>query len=73
MNLSFCGCGFLAVYHLGVAKALLQHGQGLLSQIQRVSGASAGALAGALLVIKPESMEVSYLHVSELQIRGYYG
>lgn len=57
MNLSFCGCGFLAVYHLGVAKALLQHGQGLLSQIQKVSGASAGALAGALLVIKPEAME----------------
>lgn len=59
MNLSFCGCGFLAVYHLGVAKALLQHGSGFLSQIQKISGASAGALAAALLVVKPEAMEVS--------------
>lgn len=57
MNLSFCGCGFLAVYHLGVAKALLQHGSGFLSQIQKISGASAGALAAALLVVKPEAME----------------
>ena len=58
MNLSFAGCGFLGVYHLGVAKALAQHGTRLMLNVQRFAGASAGALVAAALALKGTDMEV---------------
>ncbi|XP_045200088.2 patatin-like phospholipase domain-containing protein 4 isoform X2 [Mercenaria mercenaria] len=58
MNISFCGCGFLGIYHIGVAKALLKHAPSFLSKIERVGGASAGALIGALLVCEPNKLDV---------------
>ncbi|KAL8583233.1 hypothetical protein ACOMHN_013788 [Nucella lapillus] len=53
MHLSFCGCGFLGVYHLGVVSCLLKHGTRFLSRVDGVAGASAGALAAALVVTCP--------------------
>ena len=53
LNLSFCGCGFLGMYHLGVASCLVKHGPGFLASVDRVAGASAGALIAALLVTAP--------------------
>lgn len=58
MNLSFCGSGFLGIYHIGVAKALLKHAPSFMSKIERVGGASAGALVGAILVCDPTKLEV---------------
>jgi len=52
INLSFAGCGFLAVYHLGVAKALMMHGRKFLMNVQRFAGASAGALVAAVLAVR---------------------
>lgn len=63
MNLSFAGCGFLGVYHLGVAKALSQHGSKLLLNTQKFAGASAGALVAAALAVRgtdPEAIQVRY-------------
>jgi len=66
MNLSFSGCGFLAVYHLGVAKALMLHGRKFLMNVQRFAGASAGALVAAALTVGDSDLQA--LEVSSLQI-----
>ncbi|CAN7999102.1 unnamed protein product [Ixodes hexagonus] len=44
MNLSFSGCGFLGIYHVGVASAFREYAPNCLGKI---AGASAGALAAA--------------------------
>ena len=51
INLSFAGCGFLGIYHLGVALCLARHGQKLLSRVHRFAGASAGALAASAIAV----------------------
>lgn len=58
LNLSLCGCGFLGIYHLGVASCMVKHGQKLLARLDRVAGASAGALAAAVLVSAPTTRHV---------------
>ena len=50
LNISFNGCGFLGVYHVGVASALHHYLPNL--EFNYVCGASAGAMAGACLVGK---------------------
>lgn len=47
MNLSFSGCGFLGLYHMGVACCFRQYCP-QISQNQ-ISGASAGALVATAL------------------------
>lgn len=42
INLSYCGCGFLGMYHLGVASAIQQYAPRL--SVHRISGVSAGSL-----------------------------
>ncbi|KAI0226335.1 Patatin-like phospholipase domain-containing protein 4 [Lamellibrachia satsuma] len=55
LNLSFCGCGFLGIYHLGVASKFAQCGRRFLSCVDRYAGASAGSLVACLLgVIGPD-------------------
>ncbi|KAK2177244.1 hypothetical protein NP493_611g01096 [Ridgeia piscesae] len=55
LNLSFCGCGFLGLYHLGVATKFAQCGRRFLSQVDRYAGASAGSLVACLLgIIGPD-------------------
>ena len=48
MNLSFAGCGFLGVYHIGVAACMSRYCPELLQN--RIAGASAGAIAAAALI-----------------------
>ncbi|XP_071389135.1 patatin-like phospholipase domain containing 3 [Centroberyx affinis] len=48
-NLSFAGCGFLGIYHIGVASCLLEKAPYLVQGASRVYGASAGALTAAVL------------------------
>ncbi|KAJ6666368.1 hypothetical protein lerEdw1_000641 [Lerista edwardsae] len=47
-SVSFAGCGFLGVYHIGAATCLLERAPHLLRDARRVYGASAGALTGAV-------------------------
>lgn len=60
MNLSLCGCGFLGIYHLGVAACLKQSAPSFLSTLQKIGGASAGALVAGVLVIADHKIEVCF-------------
>lgn len=48
-NLSFAGCGFLGVYHIGVMSCIRRFAPHLYTN-RPVSGASAGAIAAAFLI-----------------------
>lgn len=48
-NLSFAGCGFLGIYHIGVASCLLEKAPYLVRGAARLYGASAGALTATVL------------------------
>ncbi|KAH8289831.1 hypothetical protein KR054_011572 [Drosophila jambulina] len=62
-SLSFAGCGFLGIYHVGVAVCLRQHAPQLL--LERIAGASAGALAACCLIcdLPLEGMAGDFLRV----------
>ncbi|XP_071955679.1 patatin-like phospholipase domain-containing protein 2 [Antedon mediterranea] len=51
MEVSFAGCGFLGVYHIGVASAFRQYAPHLIT---KSCGASAGALAACILACDME-------------------
>ncbi|KAJ3612108.1 hypothetical protein NHX12_020385 [Muraenolepis orangiensis] len=48
-SLSFAGCGFLGIYHIGVASCLMERAPHLVKGATRIYGASAGALTAAVL------------------------
>ncbi|CAI5637518.1 patatin-like phospholipase domain containing 3 isoform X2 [Oreochromis niloticus] len=48
-NLSFAGCGFLGIYHIGVASCLLEKAPYLIKEATKLYGASAGALTASML------------------------
>ncbi|XP_061577668.1 patatin-like phospholipase domain-containing protein 2 isoform X2 [Cololabis saira] len=49
-NISFAGCGFLGIYHVGVASCLVERAPFLVHNARHVYGASAGALTATALV-----------------------
>ncbi|XP_030057121.1 patatin-like phospholipase domain-containing protein 2 isoform X2 [Microcaecilia unicolor] len=49
-NISFAGCGFLGIYHVGVASCLKEHAPFLVDNAKNIYGASAGALTATALV-----------------------
>ncbi|KAL4624976.1 patatin-like phospholipase domain-containing protein 2-like [Arapaima gigas] len=51
-SISFAGCGFLGVYHIGVASCLLERAPHLVRGATRIYGASAGALTAAMLTAR---------------------
>jgi len=57
MNLSFAGCGFLAIYHLGVAQALAKYGRNFLRNTKCFAGASAGSLVASVLAIRGDDLK----------------
>lgn len=58
MNLSFSGCGFLGIYHLGVAKTFSKEGKTFISKVKRYGGASAGALIASLFAVHGADEEI---------------
>lgn len=48
-NISFAGCGFLGVYHIGVASCLMEQAPFLVRNARHIYGASAGALTATAL------------------------
>ena len=50
VTFSLAGCGFLGIFHIGVAACLRQHVPHLLDDDVKIAGASAGALIGASLI-----------------------
>lgn len=51
LNLTFSGCGFLGIYHLGVVSCLKENAPELLKRIKCYGGASAGSFASLALVL----------------------
>ena len=49
LSISFSGCGFLGIYHMGVVAALRQYIPDL--RVIKVAGCSAGALAAVSLLL----------------------
>lgn len=49
-SISFAGCGFLGIYHVGVASCLCEHAPHLVHNASNIYGASAGALTASALV-----------------------
>lgn len=49
-NISFAGCGFLGIYHVGVASCLVEQAPFLVHNARHIYGASAGALTATALV-----------------------
>ncbi|XP_043980919.1 patatin-like phospholipase domain-containing protein 2 isoform X1 [Gambusia affinis] len=49
-NISFAGCGFLGIYHIGVASCLQEQAPFLVQNARHIYGASAGALTATALV-----------------------
>ncbi|KAJ8340244.1 hypothetical protein SKAU_G00348770 [Synaphobranchus kaupii] len=49
-NISFAGCGFLGIYHIGVASCLQEQAPFLVDNARHIYGASAGALTASVLV-----------------------
>lgn len=52
LSLSFSGCGFLAVYEIGVIRGLLADAPEILHSAQKVYGASSGSIIAAAVVCK---------------------
>lgn len=59
LNLTFSGCGFFGIYHIGVMSCLKQHGTGFLRRVKCFGGASAGAFAAVGLVVDLDISEVA--------------
>ena len=55
LQISFGGCGFLGVYHIGVGKCVVDHAPHLFDEFDGFYGASAGAIsaAGAVCQLDP--------------------
>ncbi|XP_026168052.1 patatin-like phospholipase domain-containing protein 2 [Mastacembelus armatus] len=49
-NISFAGCGFLGIYHIGVASCLQEQAPFLVQNAKHIYGASAGALTATAVV-----------------------
>ena len=59
LNISFNGCGFLGIYHIGVATALKTYVPDF--RIENISGASAGAVAAVCLLGGVETGKYNFL------------
>ena len=49
-SISFSGCGFLGVYHIGVASCIKMHSPNWLKGVDRIYGCSAGSIVAAMLL-----------------------
>lgn len=58
-NLSFAGCGFLGIYHIGVASCLLEKAPYLVKGATKLYGASAGALTASVLASQASISKIS--------------
>lgn len=58
LNLTFSGCGFLGMYHIGVMSCLKQNAAGFLRRVKCFGGASAGAFAAVGLAMDLDISDV---------------
>lgn len=58
LNLTFSGCGFLGIYHIGVMSCLEQKASSFLGRVKCFGGASAGAFAAVGLVMNLDISDI---------------
>jgi patatin-like phospholipase domain-containing protein 2 len=51
LNLTFSGCGFLGIYHLGVVSCLKDNAPAFLDRVKYYGGTSAGAFAATAILM----------------------
>lgn len=56
MEISFGGCGFLGVYHVGVGKCVVDHCPHLFDEFSGFYGASAGAITAVCAACRSDPM-----------------
>ena len=56
LEISFGGCGFLGVYHIGVGKCVVDHVPHLFDEFSGFYGASAGAITAVCAACKSDPM-----------------
>ena len=56
LQISFGGCGFLGVYHIGVGKCVVDHAPHLFSEFDTFYGASSGAITAVWAACKLDPM-----------------
>ena len=56
LQMSFGGCGFLGVYHVGVGKCVVDHAPHLFSEFDGFYGASAGAITAVCAACRTNPM-----------------
>ena len=56
LQMSFGGCGFLATYHAGLGKCVVDHAPHLLEEIEHFYGASTGAIIAVCAACKSDPM-----------------
>ena len=56
LEISFGGCGFLGVYHVGVGKCVVDHVPRLFDEFSGFYGASAGAITAVCAACKSDPM-----------------
>ncbi|KAI1716868.1 patatin-like phospholipase domain-containing protein [Ditylenchus destructor] len=66
VGLALSGCGFLGTYHFGAMMCIQKNATNLLPRITHFTGASAGSLMAALLVLAPESVADGLIQLYEL-------
>ena len=57
LQLTFSGCGFLGIYHLGVVDCLRNRIPNLTDRIDKIYGCSAGCLVGMMLLCDKQMSE----------------
>lgn len=56
--MSFCGSGFLGIYHLGATKALITKAPKFINRVNKYGGASAGSLVACILTVFGPNLQV---------------
>ena len=56
LQMSFGGCGFLGVYHVGVGKCVVDHAPHLFTEFDAFYGASAGAITAVCAACRSDPM-----------------
>lgn len=73
MNISFAGCGFHGMYHLGVISCLQRHGKSIMKDVRCYGGASAGSLVAALLATStPLEQGLQFTTELACKVRRYF-
>ena len=64
MNFSFAGCGFLGVYHMGVASCLQKNVPDLVATCN-FAGASAGAITCTWLLVQGNMGKTDIIYLAQ--------